>query len=162
MSPPSVSFSYLLRSIILGFFFKKNLLLGFAGFFLPFFIHWFFSRISLSSFGFLRIESRASNFLSFLKNIYNVLSLFSYTLKKLGRPSTKTRASYVVRASLDQTMAHEFFMSPSREKNNMLWYLENVWYCVCTCVLSKFEFFFLLKLSAVCTFWIVLMCWCQK
>jgi hypothetical protein len=23
-------------------------------------------------------------------------------------------------------------------------------------------FFFLLKLSAVCTFWIVLMCWCQK
>jgi len=25
-----------------------------------------------------------------------------------------------------------------------------------------FFFFFLLKLSAVCTFWIVLMCWCQK
>jgi len=24
------------------------------------------------------------------------------------------------------------------------------------------NFFFLLKLSAVCTFWIVLMCWCQK
>jgi len=23
-------------------------------------------------------------------------------------------------------------------------------------------FFFLLKLSAICTFWIVLMCWCQK
>ena len=23
-------------------------------------------------------------------------------------------------------------------------------------------FFFLLKLNAVCTFWIVLMCWCQK
>jgi len=36
--------------------------------------------------------------------------------------------------------------------------LENVWYCVCTCVLFKFEFFFLLKLSAVYTFWIVLMC----
>jgi len=29
---------------------------------------------------------------------------------------------------------------------------ENVWYCVCTCVLCKFEFFFLLKLSAVCIF----------
>ena len=29
--------------------------------------------------------------------------------------------------------------------------------------LTKFQLlFFLLKLSAVCTFWIVLMCWCQK
>ena len=28
---------------------------------------------------------------------------------------------------------------------------------------TEFQFFFfLLKLSAVCTFWIVLMCWCQK
>jgi len=27
---------------------------------------------------------------------------------------------------------------------------------------TKFQIFFLLKLSAVCTFWIVLMCWCQK
>jgi len=45
-----------------------------------------------------------------------------------------------------------------------LWVLEVigcVWYCVCNCVLSNFEFF-LLKLNAVCTFWIVLMCWCQK
>jgi len=42
-------------------------------------------------------------------------------------------------------------------------YFWSVWYCVCTCVSSKFEFFFfLLKLNAVCTFWIVLMCWCQK
>jgi len=40
--------------------------------------------------------------------------------------------------------------------------LETVWHCVCNCVLSNFEFFFLLKLSVVCTFWIVLMCWCQK
>ena len=39
---------------------------------------------------------------------------------------------------------------------------ENVWYCVYICVSSKFKFFFLLKLSTVCTFWIVLMCWCQK
>jgi len=38
----------------------------------------------------------------------------------------------------------------------------SAWYCVCNCVLSNFKFFFLLKLSAVCTFWIVLMCWCQK
>jgi hypothetical protein len=37
------------------------------------------------------------------------------------------------------------------------------WTCVWTCVWSNFKFFyFLLKLSVVCTFWIVLMCWCQK
>jgi len=29
-------------------------------------------------------------------------------------------------------------------------------------VFVNFNYFFLLKLSAVCTFWIVLMCWCQK
>ena len=40
--------------------------------------------------------------------------------------------------------------------------LETVWHCACNCVSSNFEIFFLLKLSAVCTFWIVLMCWCQK
>jgi len=38
----------------------------------------------------------------------------------------------------------------------------SVWHCICNCVLLNFEFFFLLKLSVVCTFWIVLMCWCQK
>jgi len=38
-----------------------------------------------------------------------------------------------------------------------------VWHCICNCVSSNFEFFFLLlKLSVVCIFWIVLMCWCQK
>jgi hypothetical protein len=34
----------------------------------------------------------------------------------------------------------------------------NVWYCVCTVFRSNLNFFFLLKLSVVCTFWIVLMC----
>ena len=33
-----------------------------------------------------------------------------------------------------------------------------VWLCVLTCISSNFQFF-LLKLSAVCIFWIVLMCW---
>jgi hypothetical protein len=28
--------------------------------------------------------------------------------------------------------------------------------------LTEFQIFFLLNLSAVCTFWIVLICWCQK
>jgi hypothetical protein len=28
--------------------------------------------------------------------------------------------------------------------------------------LTEFKIFFLLKLSAICTFWIVLICWCQK
>jgi len=37
-----------------------------------------------------------------------------------------------------------------------------VWLCGSTCFSLNFNFFFLLKLSAVCTFWIVLMCWCQK
>ena len=37
-----------------------------------------------------------------------------------------------------------------------------VWFCGWTCFSPNFNFFFLLKLSAVCTFWIVLMCWCQK
>ena len=40
--------------------------------------------------------------------------------------------------------------------------LEPVWLCGWTCVWPNFNFFFLLKLSAVYTFWIVLMCWYQK
>jgi len=38
----------------------------------------------------------------------------------------------------------------------------SVWLCCSTCFSANFNFFFLLKLSAVCTFWIVLMCWYQK
>jgi len=41
--------------------------------------------------------------------------------------------------------------------------LGSVWLCCSTCFSANFKFFFfLLKLSAVCTFWIVLMCWYQK
>jgi len=40
--------------------------------------------------------------------------------------------------------------------------LGSVWLCDSTCFSSNFKFFFLLKLSAVCTFWIILMCWYQK
>jgi len=40
--------------------------------------------------------------------------------------------------------------------------LESVWERCSTRVLKKFEIFFLLKFNMVCTFWIVLMCWCQK
>ena len=41
--------------------------------------------------------------------------------------------------------------------------LEAVWCCGPNSFLQNFNFFFvLLKLSAVCTFWIVLMCWYQK
>jgi len=55
------------------------------------------------------------------------------------------------------------------QPDNLFWFMCNivfamsttVWHYVCSCVLSKFEFF-LLKLSVVCTFWIVLMCLCQK
>jgi hypothetical protein len=53
------------------------------------------------------------------------------------------------------------FLWTSRE-TSQLKHLETVWYCVCNCVSSNFKFIFLLKLSAVCIFWIVLMCWCQK
>jgi len=40
----------------------------------------------------------------------------------------------------------------------------SVWLCCSTYFSANFNFFFffLLKLSAVCTFWIVLMCWYQK
>jgi hypothetical protein len=42
--------------------------------------------------------------------------------------------------------------------------LGSVWLCCSTCFSANFNllFFFLLKLSAVCTFWIVLICWYQK
>jgi hypothetical protein len=38
----------------------------------------------------------------------------------------------------------------------------SVWLCRWTCVWSNFNLFILLKLSVVCIFWIILMCWCQK
>ena len=57
-----------------------------------------------------------------------------------------------------------FYIRKKKEKKRLFQvYLESVWHYVCNCVSLNFEyFFFLLKLSAVCTFWIVLMCWYQK
>jgi hypothetical protein len=50
----------------------------------------------------------------------------------------------------------------SLKKNNSSW-KSSLLYVVGCLVLRNFKFFFfLLKLSTVCTFWIVLMCWCQK
>jgi hypothetical protein len=44
------------------------------------------------------------------------------------------------------------------EDNRFFIHFQTVWHCVCNCVLSNLKNFFLLKLSAVCTIWIVLMC----
>jgi hypothetical protein len=46
-----------------------------------------------------------------------------------------------------------------RSKLNLLWERLGT---LCGCVPKKFKFFFLIKFNMVCTFWIVLICWCQK
>jgi hypothetical protein len=92
-------------------------------------------------------------FFYFLKIIFNISTIKRYKKykphsilsKKNNQNLTKHRLKRTAKQALKSKSYHHCLVL----RLNLLF--------------TEFQFFFfLLKLSAVCTFWIVLMCWCQK